>query len=101
MSYFNAENPIAIIEEEARTIARYFGIAASDDVAAALVDRIVARLGGQNVYFPQQATIKLRAERQLVRSAIRQRFDGTNINDLAQEFSLSPRHVRRLLVRDI
>jgi Mor family transcriptional regulator len=90
-------DPISILEEEARAVAQCFGIAASDDAAAALVDRMIARLGGAHVYFPLGVARQRKASRHAVKSAIRARFDGSNLKELAREYDLSPRHVRRLL----
>ena len=90
-------NPIAILEEEARAVAQCFGIVASEDAAAALVDRMIVRLGGAHVYFPPGKARQRETKRQLIKAAIRARYNGKNIRELAQEYELSTRHVRRLL----
>lgn len=94
------EHPLVVIEEEARAVAKCFGVAASDDAAAALVDRVIARLGGAMVYFPLrqrgQRTQKQRDRDDLV-ALIRARFNGANSAEIAREFKLTTRHVRRLL----
>jgi Mor family transcriptional regulator len=97
MSLRRTLDPIAILEEEARAVANCFGIANSKDAAAALVDRMIDRLGGTHVYFPLGEARQREARRQHVKAAIRARFDGTNLRELAQDYLLSPRHVRRLL----
>ena len=97
MSLRRTLNPIAILEEEARAVAQCFGVAASEDAAAALVDRMIARLGGVHVYFPLGEARQREVKRQLVKAEVKARFDGTNLRELAQEFRLSSRHVRRLL----
>jgi len=97
MSLRRTLDPISILEEEARAVAQCFGVAASDAIAAALIDRMIARLGGTHVYIPLGEARRREAERQLVKNEIRKRFDGTNLKELAREYSLSPRHVRRIL----
>ena len=97
MSLRRTIDPIAILEEEARAVAKCFGVAACDDAAAALVDRMISRLGGAHVYFPLGEARKREAKRKLVKAAIKAQFDGTNIKELAEEYALSQRHVRRLL----
>lgn len=48
------DDPIAVIEDEARAVARSFGISASEDVAAMFVERIMLRLGGEAIYVPRR-----------------------------------------------
>lgn len=90
-----AENdePIDVIAEEARAAARSFGVVAPDEFAAALIDRILLRLGGLHLYIPRQST----RDRRRMREEIIARFDGANINALAREYALTPRHIRRIL----
>lgn len=97
MSLRRTLDPIAILEEEARAVAKCFGVTACDDAATALVDRIIARLGGAHVYFPLGEARKREAKRQFVKAAIKAQFDGANIKELAKKYELSQRHVRRLL----
>lgn len=87
------DDPISVLEEEARAVARCFGVAACDEVAAAFVDRVILRLGGGYVYVPQRRT----EERRRIRREILDRFNGRNIKELAREFSLTQRHVRRIV----
>lgn len=87
------DDPLAVIEEEVRALARGLGAASPDDVASLLVDRILLRLGGAHIYVPKRRA----RERQRVLEAIRSRFNGSNLFELAREFGLTPRHVRRLL----
>lgn len=93
MNHPRPTDPIEVLEEEARAVARCFGVTACDEVAAALVDRIMMRLGGVHVYVPQRRT----QDRVRVRKEIVRRFDGKNVEDLARDYSLTPRHVRRIL----
>ncbi len=85
-----AEDPIDILEQEARAVAQCFGITASDDAAAMFVERILLRLGGENIYVPK----KRQQDRQRIRDEIRRRFNGTNGGALAREFGVSARWVR-------
>ncbi len=87
-----ADDPIAVIEDEARAIAKSFGIPAGDDLAAMFVERIMLRLGGENIYVPRR---RLR-DRQRVIAEIRARFTGRNAALLAREFGVSVRWVRKV-----
>lgn len=87
------DDPISVLEEEARAVARRFGVAACNEVAAAFVDRVLLRLGGGYVYVPRRRT----EERQRIRREIADRFNGKNSKELAREFSMTPRHVRRIV----
>lgn len=84
------EDPIDILEQEARAVAQCFGIAASDDAAAMFVERILLRLGGESIYVPK----KRHQDRQRMRDEIRRRFNGANGRALAREFGVSARMVR-------
>ena len=87
------DDPLAIIEEEARAVAVSFGIGPCAEVAAAVIDRIILRMGGEVIYVPRKGV----RERARVAAAIRERYDGTNIPQLAKEFKMSPLHVRRIV----
>lgn len=87
------DDPIDVIREEARAVARCFGMAACDEMAAAVVDRVLLRLGGTQCYLPRHSA----RERHRVQREIAARFDGRNVNTLAQAYGLTPRHVRRIL----
>ena len=87
------DEPLAIIEEEARAVARCFGVAIPEAAAASLIDRIVLRLGGAHVYLPKRTS----RDRNRIRSEIFSRFNGRNLFELAREYELTPRHLRRIL----
>ena len=86
------DDPIAVIEDEARAVAKSFGIPACEDMAAMFVERIMLRLGGENIYVPRR---RLR-DRQRVIEEIRARFTGRNAAALAREFGVSVRWVRKV-----
>lgn len=87
------DEPLAIIEEEARAMARCFGITTPNEAAASLVDRILLRLGGAHVYLPKRSA----RDRKRVHQEIVRRFNGSNLFELAREFEMTPRHLRRIL----
>ena len=91
------DDPLEILQEEARAVAQCFGVATCDEAAAALVDRIILRLGGGYIYVPRRGT----RERLRVQAEIRRRFDGLNGAALAKEFGLTPRHIRRLVRKTV
>ena len=85
-------NAINVLEEEARAVAQCFGVTSCEAVAAALVDRFLMRLGGTYVYIPQRRV----RERARIHEEIARRSNGQNVKELAREYSMSPRHVRRI-----
>lgn len=88
-----SNDPVEVIEQEALAVARCFGIAASDEMAAALVDRILLRLGGAQLYLPRRST----RARQHVRLEIARRFNGRNIDELARDLAVTTRYVRKIV----
>lgn len=82
-------NAIQILERESRSVAAAFGVKVPDDMAAALVDRILHRLGGERVYLPKR--------RQVPADVVAARFNGRNVEALARELGCAPRTVRRKL----
>lgn len=87
------EDPIVIIENEARVVAVHYGAIWGDEARLALMRRIAARLGGTQIYFPRQRG----EDRRLRDEEIRARFNGRNIRALAVAFKLSERTVRRIV----
>lgn len=87
------EDPLAVIADEAKTVAVCYGALWCDEAAATLVRRIVMRLGGLQVYVPRQ-TLSQRSKRD---ESVRARFNGRNVRQLALEFGMSERTVRRIL----
>lgn len=88
-----ADDPLSIIEDEARAVAVCYGAQWCDEAAATLVRRIVMRLGGTQVYVPRQ-TVADRAWRD---SQIRERFNGCNIRELARDYGIAERTIRRIV----
>lgn len=86
---------LTILREEARAVALAFGVRACDEAAAALVDRVRTRLRGSQVYFAKLSAI----DRRRRQAEMMSRFDGTNLEPLAQEYRISLRHARRLVCR--
>lgn len=84
---------LAMIASEVRTIVSTLNSKRGDEIAAAVVNRVVSRFGGAQVYVPRKTS----AERRLRDQRIRDEFNGTNIRYLARKFMLSERTVRRLL----
>lgn len=92
MATSDCTNPLAIIEEEARAVAQFFGVDACELAAQMLVTRIADRLGGDRVYV---AGVR---DRQARRDAdIRARFTGDNLHELSIELGMTERHLRRIL----
>jgi Mor family transcriptional regulator len=87
------EDPLNIIEDEARAVALCFGTADSEAMASALVSRIITRMAGARFYVPSISTL----QRQQEHAAIRRKFTGANLHELAKEYGKSPRHVRRIV----
>lgn len=88
-----AFDPVSVIEQEARAVALSFGVSTPDDAAAALVERVLMRLGGGHLYLPKKRTESPRARHQEIRA----RFKGDNVAELAREFGLTARSVRRIV----
>jgi Mor family transcriptional regulator len=82
---------VSVIEQEARAVAASFGVSVPDDAAAALVQRLLIRLGGERLYLPRRRAALQRHEE------IRARYTGGNVADLAREFGLTTRSVRRIV----
>ena len=80
---------IEILERESRAVGLAFGVKVPDDMAAALVDRILHRLGGERVYLPKRRPVPA--------DVVAARFNGRNFDELARELGCVPRTVRRKL----
>lgn len=87
------DDPLDILEEEARATAMCFGAADCEAMASALVRRIITRMAGTRFYVP---TVSAR-QRQREHAEIRRKFTGANVQELAKEYGMSPRHVRRIV----
>lgn len=86
--------PMDIIREEARAVALSFGVRACDEAAAALIDRVHARLAGSHIYLAKRSAV----DRRRRQAEMMARFDGTNLEPLAREYRISLRHARRLVM---
>ena len=85
-------DPLSVIEEEAREIACYYGAQKYNEAAAALVDRLIIRLGGLQIYVPlQSAAFRKNRDEQ-----VRLSFNGRNIKELARKYNMSERSIRRI-----
>jgi Mor family transcriptional regulator len=87
------DEPLAIIEEEVRAMAQCFGVAAPEEAAASVIDRLLLRLGGAHIYLPRRSA----RARHRMHAEIALRFNGSNLFELAKEFDMTPRHVRRII----
>jgi Mor family transcriptional regulator len=85
---------LLVIEEEARAVAQFFGVDNFDVAAQMLVRRVSGRIGGQKVYV--RGAREARKERD---ELIRARYTGGNLEELATEFYLDARQVRRIVAR--
>jgi len=86
-------DPIAVLREELAAAAVCHGVERVEDLTEELVSRYVQRLGGAQVYVKSKRSV----EQSKVAAQIRARFTGRNARDLAAEFGLTLRHVRRLV----
>lgn len=88
-----SDDPIDIIEQEAAAVAQCFGVEASRDLAATLIDRITQRLAGENIYFARERASARRARCDDIRAA----FNGANAAELAKKHGITARQVRRIV----
>lgn len=92
----NKLDPIAVLREELAAAALCHGVERVEDLTEELVRRYVARLGGVQVYVRSKRS----REKSKIADEIRERFTGRNAMELANEYGLTTRHVRRLLMAD-
>lgn len=88
---------LAIIAFEAEAIALRHGVQWGSEAAEILVEKIVARFGGIQIYIPRQRF----SERLNRNREIKRLFNGLNVKKLARQFDLSERSVRRILQKKI
>lgn len=88
-----SDHALDIIEEEARAVAQCFGVPVPEDAASMIIDRIIARLAGSNIYIPKKSL----RDRSRIRRHIRLRYTGNNIRELAREYDMSERWVRKIV----
>ncbi len=86
------EDVLAIIEDEARAVARSFGLSAADDAAAMLVDRLVLRIAGARI--PSARVRQSRETRRKIRILSAR---GLTTTQLADRFGVTERWVRRII----
>ena len=80
---------IEILERESRAVGLAFGVKVPDDMAAALVDRILHWLGGERVYLPKRRPVPA--------DVVASGFNGINFDELARQFGCTPRTIRNKL----
>lgn len=90
-----SDDALALLEAEARAVAKSFGIQDCDAAAAALMDRIAMRLGGAHIYVSKRRHTSSRNRLE----AVRRMYDGSNPGQVARELGISPRHLRRLVAQ--
>ena len=88
-----SDDAFSVIFEEARAMAQCFGVESPDDAAMLLMRRLKTRIGGGNFYLAKRGA----TERKKAREEICAKFNGGNLFELAKEFDITPRHVRRIL----
>lgn len=94
-THLPSDEALDIIEEEARAVAQCFGVLRADAAASALIERLLLRLNGAHIYMPKQSA----RDRRVKHVEIARRFNGSNLFELAREFGMTPRHLRRILVK--
>jgi Mor family transcriptional regulator len=92
MAISDRTDPLAIIKEEARAVAQFFGVGACELAAQMLVTRIAERLGGEKHYVAGGREGRLERDEK-----IRARFTGDNLHELSIELGMTERHLRRIL----
>lgn len=87
------DDPLAVVEDEFRYVAKKFGIQQCDEIASELVNRLTENLGGASFYFPTISAVKRRARNE----EMRQKFNGRNLHELAREYGMTVRHAHRIV----
>lgn len=90
----NKLDPIAVLREELTAAAICHGVERVEDLAEALVSRVVQRLGGANLYVPVSRIV----QREKLAQEIATNFNGRNTRDLARRFGVSVRQIQRVLL---
>ncbi len=86
-------DPIAVLREELAAAAMCHGVERVEDLTEALVNRVVQRLGGIQVYVPSIGAL----ERERIAQEVCAKFTGRNTRALAREYGVSVRWVQKLL----
>lgn len=79
----------------AASLAEHVSDAAAELIASSLVDRVADHWGGQLINFPKDYHWKL-SKRDL---EVYDAYNGHNLGELAQRYSISERGLRKLLAR--
>ena len=87
-------DPIAVLREELAAAAVCHGVERVEDLTDALVNRVVQRLGGANIYVPVSRIV----EREKLGREVVAHFNGRNTREIARRFGISVRQVQRLLL---
>lgn len=94
VSGHNKLDPIAVLREELAAAALCHGVERVEDLTEDLVRRYVQRLGGLTVYVRNARML----DSERVAQEIRARFDGCNARELATQYGLSVRWVRKIFL---
>lgn len=86
-------DPIAVLREELAAAAMCHGVERVEDLTEALVNRVVQRLGGVQVYVPARRIV----QRDKLGQELAAHFNGRNTRELARRFGISVRQAQRLL----
>lgn len=86
------EDPMDVMVQELEAVCRMQGVPQASTIGSIWASRILQRLGGRAIYLA--GLRKLRQERD---ERIRDRFDGTNYEEIAKDEGLSERQVRRIV----
>ncbi|MFZ4624115.1 MAG: Mor transcription activator family protein [Rhodoferax sp.] len=78
---------------QAKATALAFSVTCADDLAQALIARLIKHAGGQKIYIPTLAHSKAL----LRNSKIRTQFTGSNTAELARMHRISPKQIRNIL----
>ena len=84
----------AVLHQEVCATVMSFGLPAGADLAASIIDRVMLRLGGCDVYVPKRGS---RHSRAIVHQHIRALYTGNNLAQLARETGMSERQIRRIV----
>lgn len=87
------EDPLSILKEEARDVAIKYGAQWCEEATTVFANRIILRLGGVQIYVPRQS----HQDKKVRDNEVRGRFNGRNLRDLAREFGVTERTIRRIL----
>lgn len=91
--HMGPENTLEQIEGDICLVARSLGVPVNHEFAAALMDRLRLRLGGERLYIPRASA----SDRKRRDAAIRDEFNGRNTAELAERHGVSERRIYAIL----